>query len=669
MRDKTQGYDEYYHKKDVMYWSHSLFSHLELVHGNRTELVIHKYPALKKLYPTGKPCVSLINCIVRHTKAHLYELLYLKRATPLKLVSTLEAFDTAITTLFNHMLVAFPISSDYMYKPSFESNFKKQTGEEIINFLVTAVPLSPAHSRHISDYRQKQKKHYTTLPQRHVTSKTIKQTTIRKRLAFNRTIAYDDVYNMARLLRKQVYGRLLLSNTESLENVTVNTATLPYALALLQLSFGSRHIGVAALNRLSPIDYPSGTLLREYNMAINTVDGETQKRLSTQIKKDFNGIDPYITVRGISKEENAERKAAKQLRAESNATNVDDDVDLTTDNAQELIAQFRRESHTTITRPVMYEFFYRDSDKDNFDVTSAMRNFFALFKSTREAMRKQHPSLDWVEHVGKPDDPLFTHYVVSTEFKSKHGDALKHIESNVYTATLNVVKHYLHQYIQQANGGVTSGTHDLRRLYVSLAYERFGRDDILPTEFTRRILNHKSHTTSMLYMTLRITHDHDRRVDDKAQLEHAINDLRRRIETTEKNIIASLQEIPKRKRTLFQEEHYVPFTKQNGEVVFIKKLQRATRGMSKDDKIHRSIRRALNLKKHGIHVSINNLKKLNVNSDLLKITATRINENSVDSSDINADDEDAELLHDDMLSYIKSPKPPPKKRRENPPKQ
>lgn len=432
---------------------------------------------------------------------------------------------------------------------------------------------------------------------------TAKRKRTLERMQHHRVIHSHDLKKATMELHTRIYGK----STDWTE-VQVNQANVSAALVLLTLCYGPRSLGATLMNYITP---RIGVPLDVYNDLDENAESDANM---------YGAPDYVIFVHQLTKQASIEKQVIKDI------TRVQQ-VEVTEENFAEAIAnmeegKFPEEGNS---RPILW-FFMLPITTTKFSIEKAVQHFMVLFTRTREYIFQLDPSLPWRTHRIQqylPDESLLKavdidhKYVqLSHNTTTAQRKKIQSVHKKLYNSAKDLQVELFQPLITAYRTGPTQmGMHDLRRMYASAAYHAFGNVYTLPTEFTRTILHHKDHSSSLLYQMLQVV---DR--PEKYNTTKSINNT-----TTEHigMILTRLEKLIKEPQLvtqiLFPPEKEVVTLHDNDHYPYhIPQLTRAPRGLSEREKLNRTIE---HIRNHVGDQNIHNfkwtgqiLRRLNVNT-------------------------------------------------------
>lgn len=584
LREKTPTF----YLDSLRFLSHSLFTQIQY-----SIAPIYKYDFCNKTVP----------CMKHAMLTYLKPLFKHKKVNTNKLFKTLNRYDIYINDLQNLMFTY--LDSDITTNREIGVfNGNNSAGIGIDDISMTEQQKGSIRNEYEVKYKTVRYKNNLKFKHRVVAAKTKQAAANRIRLQQTRTVRYSDVLQFVSTMKQYVYKQ-----TTNYDNPKIDDNNIHYALALLQISYGSRFVGVAFNNTIESIQYTPLETIKNIVTSVNN---------KSDLSNFFGGMSHVVWVCNLSKDQSKGSKLIKEYVKNHNIKDIDnidfDDIDI-----EDMYDKMNEPVRCT-TRPIIWQFFVSDSTDVSkiVDVEQAVKNFLKLFKNTRLYLAKTHPEiqkLKWENNNVNANNDDSHKYIHPREMSFTAVN--KNIRAKLYNRTKKVVHTHLQHITMNNQEQKSRGTHDLRRLYAALAYRSFAPNNMLQAEFTRLVLAHKDHNTSLRYMTLRVT-DADNFLDPN-KLEY-INQQFSSYKQYVTNEIASLKKLLDTTYIEHQQysrkKDYIRLTNNAGDAVWIQKLERAQRGTSQQHKIERSKQKITELKEKKCPVNVSLLRKLNVNSTL-----------------------------------------------------
>lgn len=426
------------------------------------------------------------------------------------------------------------------------------------------------------------------------------------RMAHHRIIHLHDLKKATFELHSMIYGSDA-NDPLQWDQVVVNQSNIAAALVLLVLCYGPRSLGCTLMNYITP---RIGLPLEAYN---NIAD-------NANVNLDMYGSQDYVIfVHHLTKQLSIEKQALHNISRVQQA-------DLTDETLAQTIAQIEATPDEGNSRPILW-FFMLPITTSEFSIETAVKNFLILFKRTRDYIHDLYPDLPWHTHdVNTYIDnhnylrsyDLNHYYVkVTSQTTDEQRQQVAAAHQVLYNMSKRLQVELFGPRISTYQSGQTSvGMHDLRRIYASAAYNAYGNVYTLQTEFTRAILHHKDHSSSLLYQMLQVVDS-----DTKYNTTKSINT------TTQANIEMILTRLEKllddpSQLTAFlapPRREIVKVVDNDDFPYHIPALLRAHRGLSFQQKVNRTIEHLEN------HVGVQNLRNIKWNAQLLR----RLNVNTI----------------------------------------
>jgi len=445
----------------------------------------------------------------------------------------------------------------------------------------------------IANYLKNRRSFYPISAARVAAKKQANQAQQISRLADTRTITHANLQKAINQLHANVYH----NNPHT--TPSIDDKTIASALALLQLACGSRFIGVILGNYIDPTDY---MLLNEQNRLVREgIDTDS-------IKLAYANSRQCITVYQLTKEKDSIRQIINRNKAKGRSTNFDEKED-----AEQLGDLYTK----TAVRPLHYDYFIPNR-KNQYDVTAGIKNFLHLLRAVRKYVKTKCKIENkyWKLHKIDAFNDVQGHIYIPTKTMQEDPEYFKLRIQPIYQKTNNLVKQVLK--IDSDGPSVNEGTHDLRRIYAASAYRAFGSKTTTEVEFVRSVFSHASYETSLRYTTIKI---------DPNTVDFTPKNLLKAIEEVKK-LKTELTKLIKRERQepfmidIDEEQEInrevITFPHKNGrDTVNIRKLGRAQRNSSTDDKIFRGITKGEELIEKGVLIAKARLLQLRINTEIV----------------------------------------------------